>query len=276
VVLPGALPDLNTAGLEYEFPNAQVDPNAVAQGAAGDCVFLSSVIAALKSNAKDPFKIVQNNDKKHQPGWDYEVTFPGGPKETAGKPIKVTAPDQAQIALYSTAGQNGLWLSIIEKAYAKVRQYNLDNFPGAWFQRDAYDSLKGQFVSAGVQVVTGSTPVNLIADYGQPLVVAKVDYLLSHAIDPKGGKPTDTMKPMRATVVAGAGSNPDWLDTTKDQTQILPPHHAYAVIGYDTKNHIVQLQNPWNRSDYKYGTIFTLDLATFCARYDMLSVEQRP
>lgn len=82
----------------------------IQQGIMGDCYLLAS-IAAVAQMTPETIKnmVVDNQDGT------YTVTFPGDKNE----PQTVSAPTEAELGLYNGSTENGVWGSVIEKAYGQ-------------------------------------------------------------------------------------------------------------------------------------------------------------
>lgn len=85
--------------------------DTVTQGKLGDCYFVSAVGALAHS---DPDRILQMITQK--PDRSFEVQFANG------KHVTVPALTDAQLALSSNAGQQGVWLNVLEIAAGIVRR----------------------------------------------------------------------------------------------------------------------------------------------------------
>src|SRR5262249_28812147 len=91
-------------------PLDSIRPEAIHQGSIGDCYFLS----AMASMANDPVGRQQLHDMIHDNGnGTYTVTFPGAPDE----PVTVSAPADAETALFAQGNKLGTWPAILERAY---------------------------------------------------------------------------------------------------------------------------------------------------------------
>ena len=73
-----------------------------------DCFFLCVVGAMVHHHPDELVRMIETKDD----GKHFTVHFGGAPK-----PITILAPTDAEIALNTTALENGLWLSVLEKAY---------------------------------------------------------------------------------------------------------------------------------------------------------------
>ena len=92
----------------------------IKQGKTGDCYFLSTAGGMAYHTPQRIIEMIQKNDDG-----SFSVTFP------RHKPIDVAAPTDAEIACYSDAGDDGMWIHVLEKAYAtyknkKTRKYAIE------------------------------------------------------------------------------------------------------------------------------------------------------
>jgi virginiamycin B lyase len=262
---PGSKPrDQGGGDLLYRLFDGQQTINQMTMGISGDCSFVAALNGLVLTQTKQ-ITVVQHTaaDRKS----DYSVSFPGNDRA-----ISVSKITQAQIALYSTAGKGGLWLTVLEKAYAGVRVRDLDNFPGSWFQTDAFDSLiNGKSLDSAIKLLTNHKSDITSSKTG--LDPKTVEQKLINATD--GNAKTD-FKPPKTIITAGTLPNKDWADPEK-QPDTVPPIHAFAIIGYDPVKKIVKIQNPWNNNFFypKYGGVFELSLADFCKLFCNLTIEIR-
>jgi hypothetical protein len=93
-------------------PLQSINPDAIRQGRIGDCYFEASLAAVAKSNPE----LIKNSIKDNHDG-TYTVTFPGDPNAK----ITVSAPTEAEIGLYNSSGKNGIWASVMEKAFGQYK-----------------------------------------------------------------------------------------------------------------------------------------------------------
>ncbi len=96
--------------------NDGVGLHGIQQGIMGDCYLLASV-AAVAEMTPETIKrmVVDNRDGT------YTVTFPGDKDE----PQTVTAPTETELGLYNGSTENGMWGSVIEKAYGQWCQKSI-------------------------------------------------------------------------------------------------------------------------------------------------------
>jgi len=91
------------------FPQESPAFEATHQGQLGDCPFVSTVGAMVYRNPAAVKNMFTQN-----PDGSTTVSFGNG------KRIKITHITDSDIALFSSAGTNGLWFTILEKAYRRV------------------------------------------------------------------------------------------------------------------------------------------------------------
>lgn len=81
--------------------------DTIRQGKTGDCYFLATVGGLAYHDPQRLKNLIAANEDG-----SYSVTFP------RHKAIRVSSPTDCEIACYSDAGSDGLWLHVLEKAYA--------------------------------------------------------------------------------------------------------------------------------------------------------------
>ncbi|MBY0548574.1 MAG: hypothetical protein K2W95_14990 [Candidatus Obscuribacterales bacterium] len=102
------------------FANGLPHIEEIKQGKTGDCYFLSTVGGLAYHSPQRIIDMIQQNTDG-----SFIVTFP------RHRSIAVDPPTDAEMACYSDAGDDGLWLHVLEKAYAiwkndKTRKYDLE------------------------------------------------------------------------------------------------------------------------------------------------------
>ncbi len=229
------------------FPQRMPRLEAVKQGYLGDCFFMSMVGAFVAMHPEKVRRMVKEEENNR-----YIVTFAG-----ARGPITVPAPTDAEIALNSTAEQNGLWLTVIEKAYAKHE--NLKS-PLKEREKSVTDRIaEGGYASAVIAMFTGHGLITV------PSNSPKFLDSLKSAVDD------------RCMICTG-------LRPKKDVPQLYHPH-VYAVIGYDQGTNRVTVfdcigsdftpkakPGPRNGFEMKDG-VFTMSLADFKAVFTGITYE---
>ena len=85
--------------------------SSISQGHLGDCYFLAAVGAEAHRNPEPFLQLIHPNDDR-----SYEIRFPHG------KSIVVPIMTDAQLALGSNAGHEGIWLNLLEVAAGIVEK----------------------------------------------------------------------------------------------------------------------------------------------------------
>ncbi len=191
------------------------------QGHVGDCFLIASVGAAVHRNPDFVRKYIHENADG-----SCDITFPGR------KPLRVPKLTDAEICLGSSAGDQGLWLNVFEKALGELTAAN----------------AKGPKNSKDIDLDT-------INRGGDPADVMKL--LTAHQIVTVTLK--RTKKPhTEAEFTALQGQLHKILQVTVAEKALLCcgtsagqlPHgiisdHAYAIVGYDAASQTVHVWNPW-------------------------------
>lgn len=202
------------------------DPHAIQQGSVGDCWFLSAMgsVAAQNPQAiKD--MIVPNEDGT------YTVTFPNGKSAT------VDAPTKAELAYGASSGQNGMWASLMEKAYATVE--NEEAWSSTTHPIDQIDGARTPNNGTDVFSANGSSDSDTLALTSADTTAKKMEEAFAN------GQSVNAL--VGKNLLGGPG--PDGL----------PTGHIYAVEGYDPQTRTITLRNPWGRSERKNGDGTTKD-----------------
>ncbi len=198
------------------FPQALPALDACHQGPLGDCYFVSVVGAMVYRNPAEVKARFTRND-------DGSTTVAFG----NGHNLQVPPLSDAEIAISSTASTNGLWLTVLENAFGKLREASLpagtedapDTDAIAHGGKPGYviTALAGYKTKSFVLMLakgqhhTAQYPTNLIQD----LSAALLDHRLAAATTP-----TNSLPP---------GIN---------------PKHAYAILSYNPDTTTVRLWNP--------------------------------
>jgi hypothetical protein len=179
---------------------------ATHQGQLGDCPFVSTVGAMVYRNPAAVKNMFTQN-----PDGSTTVSF------GSGKSIKITHLTDSDIALFSSAGTNGLWFTILEKAYRRVLAAK--EHPG----KNIYDGFGS---SATIQILEGyeiksfqlgkiRANASLLSELRSELISARNENRLIKAGTPK-----------------------------KKSTPAITPDHAYAVLDYDKQTDVCHVWNP--------------------------------
>lgn len=222
----------------------------VQQGELGDCYFLAAVAALARTPQG---KIQIHNMIQELPGQRYQVTFPGK------DPVVIDAPTPGESSMYAGAGQDGLWLPVLEKAYGQLRNQ------GAWLKAgNPYEKIgRGGLLATGISAVTGKS--------------AQTDLLKVTPLETLRLK-LELAMPLQEVVTAGLLNNPFGDGRTSNG---LPVGHAYSILGYDRASDMITVRNPWGstevidenghpRDGHDDGT-FQMPLKEFVKTFDMIA-----
>jgi hypothetical protein len=213
----------------------------VEQGSLGDCYFLAGLtgLAAAKPDAIKKM-ITENQDGT------YTVRFPGR------KPVTVTAPTDAEISRYVSSGRNGIWLNVLEKAYAKSR-----NDSRLFAKGDMYKAIEGGWGRQSIKALTGNA-----SD------VSRMRFLSPASLQ---AKVTQAQADGRLMTIATG--HPFGRSETKANK--LPTGHEYTVMGYDESSGKYRIRNPWGSGGTQGDGMLELTAAEVKANFATLTVEKR-
>jgi hypothetical protein len=185
------------------------------QGQLGDCYFVSVVGAMVD---RDPAAV----KALFTPNSDGSTTVAFG-KECS---VKIAPLTDAEIGISSTAGTNGLWLTVLENAYGKIR-----GEAQATNQQDEPDT-------------------DAIAHGGKPGAVINLldgHQAIAYVLNDEHRRSPQFAAKLRQNLDAAQREHRLMEATTPADTQ-LPPginsKHAYAILGYDGDTDMVRVWNP--------------------------------
>lgn len=225
----------------FAHGDASIRGTAIEQGSLGDCYFLAGVSSlAATDPAAIKRMITPNRDGT------YTVTFPGR------QPVTVTAPTDAEIARYASTGREGMWLNVLEKAYAKSR-----NDHRLFAKGDMYKGIEGGFGRQAIKTLTGQgSETRQIALLSPSQLLAKVSQAQAEG--------------RLMTISTG---HPVGRETTKANN--LPTGHEYTVLGYDADSRKYRIRNPWGSGGAKNDGLLELTADEVKKNFTRLTV-QRP
>jgi hypothetical protein len=194
------------------FPQGLPSFEATHQGQLGDCPFVSTVGAMVYRNPNAVKNMFTQN-----PDGSTTVSFGNG------KSIKITHTTDSDIALFSSAGTNGLWFTILEKAYRRVLAAK--EYPG----KNIYDGFGS---SATIQILEG-----------YEIKSFQLERIRSNA---------SLLSELRSELISARNQNRLIKAGTpsKESTPAITPDHAYAVLDYDKQTDVCHVWNP-------HGNTFT-------------------
>ncbi|PKL76407.1 MAG: hypothetical protein CVV27_10460 [Candidatus Melainabacteria bacterium HGW-Melainabacteria-1] len=198
-----------------------IRPDHIQQGELGDCYFLAAV-ASLASTPQGKQQIY-NMIKEVGQGM-VTVHFPGQ------LPITLDKPTTGELSMYANSGRDGLWLSVLEKAYAKLRNDN----PMILAKADPYAMIgSGGLLGTGVSAVTGkSGDTDILMLTSEQSLRLKLQQAVAR----------------NSVITAGSPAKYPW--SKEDNTPNgLPKSHAYSVLDFDPKNDMVTVRNPWGSTE---------------------------
>lgn len=228
------------------------------QGSLGDCYFVSMVGGMVLRHPDDVRRlIVENADGS------YTVSFPND------RTRQVPRLTDAQMALTSSSGNDGLWLAVLEKAYGMVRN---DAVAEDKRHEETTDAIaRGGSIGPVIRLLTAHTTSRV-----------SLKALRKDAGTTEAGLPR--LRERVAAVVAAdrlAG-----VSSPKEGTPPgVSPNHAYAVIGFDGATDTVRLWNPHGNTfspkgepglDHGYptkGGVFDIPLKELVMVFDMATFE---
>ncbi|HEY9785551.1 MAG TPA: C2 family cysteine protease [Candidatus Obscuribacterales bacterium] len=252
-----------------------IRPEAIRQGAIGDCYFMSAVASLAGSNPEAIRDMIQDNHDG-----TYTVTFPGAPDE----PITVEAPTEAEMARFAEPTAYGSWPCILEKAYGKYcnehwyRRGPL-NLGGGDVDQEGADG--GSLRNAGLRILTGN---GVDSDTLALTSEEELDRKLTEAF--ADGRP----------VVCGInnewGAHPSLtglgipLSDNRVDDLGIPAGHEYSVVDYNPETKMVKIMNPWGNGepvdangqplDGVDDGIFELPLSDFKKYFSSVAYAERP
>jgi hypothetical protein len=182
------------------------------QGPLGDCYFVATLAAMVDRDPDDVRRIIRPG-----PDGSFVVRFPDG--ET----VTVRHVSDAEVALGSSAVGQGLWMTVLEKAYGELVGRSMAR---RGVIEDAIDALgHGGHPTTALELFTGHDAAILRFGTRAAGYVPLARALL-----------IGNLRQRRLTCCA----TPDG-----DVPPGLAPGHLYAVLGFDPAGDVVHVWNPW-------------------------------
>lgn len=219
------------------FPQGLPDGYAVRQGYGPSCAILATTVG----QALHAPEVIQKAVRERADG-RVEVAFPG-----FKEPLVVTPATDSEMALFATAGQNGTWITHIEKAWGQTQTKN----PLAAFEQSSWPA-KSIRAWSSAPATTVSIPPRWEA-YRQASLPPFLRDALQHL-------------EQNRIVMAWSRKEPSGIDE-------LIPFHAHTVVSIDPQVGSVTVRNPWGHKeplddqgrprDGRDDGVFTLSLEEF-------------
>jgi hypothetical protein len=206
----------------FASPDGMPHPSAVQQGDSGDCYFIASAASLAQQNPQAIKNMIHDNGNG-----TYTVSFPGR------QPITVDKPTDAELAHYGTSGNDGTWLSVLEKGYGAVRQREGtdrrdDTMDGDGIEK--YDGADGGLIGfKAMEVLTGHESGDI------PIRDASGNFIAPDNIRESIDR---TLRGHRL-IAAETGKTPEKTDRGQ-----LAPHHEYQILAYDRATDTITIRDP--------------------------------
>lgn len=188
------------------FSNGLPHIEEIKQGKTGDCYFLSTAGGLAYHSPQRIIEMIQKNDDG-----SFSVTFP------RHNPIAVAAPTDTEIACYSDAGDDGMWIHVLEKAYATYKNWKT--------RKDAIEAMDvvthGGSGKRMIMFMTGDACVRL----------------------PTDSTPDDVLRKHLQSALE------------KNRVVNTGTHgHCLTILAYDPASDLITIWNPWGTSS-NYSTV---------------------
>jgi hypothetical protein len=248
---------------EAVFTNGMPHLDKVTQGHIGDCFFLAPLGCAVSRYPERVRQMITPN-----PDGTFNVKF------GKGKPVTVNAPTDTELAILSSSGGDGMWVPLLEKAFATAKNETRNPNKQAEIATDII--ANGGATKATIEMLTGSDTKSLrirnskrkgqvpSADE-QEKVIGELRLLLPRLLQDK------------RLICAGTPENVT--------TPGINGRHAYAVVAFDVATDTLTLWNPHGQNfrpkgraglEGGYATqdgVFRLPLADFVQIFGGMSYE---
>ena len=230
----------------------------------GDCYFLAGVGSLLNRDPRELCDMMASNSDH-----SFTVRFRNGNTQT------VSAPTDAEVALGACADRDGLWATVLEKAYEKLRQQSGTSKGEVEEGEREYTAIDGGSPRMSIEVMTGHSSKGRLFPNGAaecekfaPAARKMLSHMnTTHSIAATAVGPRHKMKEPRPAPPAVGGG------------------HVYGVLGFDEKTDRVTLWNPMginfsptgsegleNGYETKNG-IFSMPLIEFLQVYSGIGIE---
>jgi hypothetical protein len=241
---------------DAENPLASINAGAILQGSIGDCYFVASLAAAAQAHPE----LIKNAIKDNDNG-TYTVTFPGD----RAHPVTIKAPTDAEQGLYNHGSPNGLWASVMEKAYGEYCWQHLNSRKPAERKEEntpAEGADGGGNTARAMELLLGARVSTDTTYSAQSVIASDLEKAFSS-------------RPNRA-VTAGIYRNilPFSGKETDDR---FYRGHAYTITGFvpDGKGSgKVVIRNPWGGQEGTPSGTITISLEKFMQNFNSVNFEK--
>jgi hypothetical protein len=206
----------------------------IKQGSIGDCFFMCVIGATVSRDARSVRKMLRAN-----PDGTTDVKFPGA------RLVRVPPLTDGEIALTSSAADQGIWVNVLEKAFGELRYAK----PTTHHTPDDIDLdviSRGGIIGSTIQLMTGHKPFFIAIRQNdknkkrQPPTKAEIPHVMAR-LDSAFSKAFAANRLVCCDIAPGIKG--------KDIPPGLCGHHAYAILGYDRTSRTVTVWNPHGK-DY--------------------------
>jgi hypothetical protein len=241
-------------------PLESITPDAIKQGRIGDCYFEASLAAVAKSNPE----LIKNAIKDNHDG-TYTVTFPGDPNSK----ITVSAPTEAEVGLYNSSGSNGIWASIMEKAYGQYKGEHQHFWQSS--NGTAQSNADGGGWPADVLKLLTGSEVSSISSDDSPATKAELARQLEAAFA--------SNPPKAVACISDSNSNFDeWFRHLPETTQAnFQKNHAYTITGFKPDGHgggTVTIRNPWGGGENSTEGTISIPLDVYLKNFTQVNIQK--
>ncbi len=225
------------------FPDKLPRLTSIHQGDLGDCYFLSMVGALASQRPHTIVEMIKDNADG-----TYSVKFPGA------KLVTIKAPTDTEISLGSTAGSDGLWVVVLEKAFGKLA--NIHRRPGRKKKEVTDVIAHGGSTDETIPLLTSHSCDGVDKQLGVALEKAFAHHRLVSTSPEEGREPPE-----------------------------LYSSHVYAVIGFDFQKKVVTVYDcdpeeftpkgpPGLKNGYPFKDgVFTMPLHEFIYVFKSVNIE---
>lgn len=194
----------------------------IRQGRLGDCYFLATLGAVVDRNPRDIARFI----RPRADGW-FDVRF------ADGKQVVVPPVSDSEIALGSSADQQGLWVNVLEKAYGEIIEV-------AQIRRGVFENALDALGDGG----DPTTALSLLTGHDAGLLRFRPED--PNAV-PSDRRVAAFVPATRALLLAQqrSGLLVCCATASANVPPGMPKTHLYAILDFDSTRDIVSIWNPW-------------------------------